>query len=145
MIRVRPYPSVQLALNNQPVLLHNINIRLEMVREDKDMSGQRSTTAKSDKGLKAKQLTVSGLIPYQKADWLTALFKLAEAETDKGEQVKYRVVCVTSQAVNMREATFTGAVTADELHDKLAWAVSFKLREVNSIAEKKNNAPKSHK
>jgi len=37
----------------------------------------------------------------------------------------------------MREVQFTGTVNATEMGGRLAWSVSFTLREVNSIAEKK--------
>ncbi|MDY4281044.1 MAG: hypothetical protein SOX56_08275 [[Pasteurella] mairii] len=133
----KSHPSVQLALNGKPIYLNNILISVSLRREEKDMSGQKSSTKKSDKGVKAKALSVSGLIPYNRREWLTALFKLAEAEDSKGEQEKYRVSCVTAETVNMREVQFSDTISAQELQDKLAWQVSFTLREINSIAEKK--------
>ncbi|WP_416365195.1 hypothetical protein [Pasteurella multocida] len=77
------------------------------------------------------------MIPYERKEWLTNLFNLAEAENEKGEQVKYRVSCLIAEAINMREVQFTGQVSATEMGGRLAWQVSFTLREVNSIAEKK--------
>ncbi|MFZ7174707.1 hypothetical protein ACLSYX_07810 [[Pasteurella] aerogenes] len=130
-------PSVQLALNGKPIYLNNILISISLRREEKDMSGQKSSTKKSDKGIKAKELSVSGLIPYNRREWLTELFKLAEAEDGKGEQEKFRVSCVTAETVNMREVQFSETISAQELQDKLAWQVSFTLREINSVAEKK--------
>lgn len=130
-------PSVQLALNGKPIYLNNILISISLRREEKDMSGQKSSTKKSDKGIKAKELSVSGLIPYNRREWLTELFKLAESEDSKGEQEKYRISCVTAEVVNMREVQFSDTISAQELQDKLAWQVSFTLREINSIAEKK--------
>lgn len=130
-------PSVQLALNGKPVYMLNILMSVRVKREEKDMSGQKSSTKKSDKGVKAKELSVTGLIPYNRREWLTALFNLAEAEDGKGEQVKYRVSCISAAAVNMREVQFSNEVSAQELEDKLAWSIAFTLREVNSVAEKK--------
>ncbi|MFP4793410.1 baseplate complex protein [Pasteurella multocida] len=137
MTTVKRNPSVQLALDGKPIYLHDININASVKRDDKDMSGQKSSTKKTDKGVKAKELNVIGVIPYERKEWLTNLFNLAEAENEKGEQVKYRVSCLIAEAINMREVQFTGQVSATEMGGRLAWQVSFTLREVNSIAEKK--------
>ncbi|WBY65455.1 hypothetical protein FP3_000024 [Pasteurella phage vB_PmuM_CFP3] len=137
MTTVKRNPSVQLALDGKPVYLHDININASVKRDDKDMSGQKSSTKKTDKGVKAKELNVIGVIPYDRKEWLTNLFNLAEAENEKGEQVKYRVSCLIAEAINMREVQFTGQVSATEMGGRLAWSISFTLREVNSIAEKK--------
>lgn len=138
-------PSVQLALNGTPIYLHNIMMSVSVKREEKDMSGQKSSTKKSDKGVKAKELNVTGFIPYARKEWLTDLFNLAESEDGKGEQSKYRVSCTIAEAVNMREVQFSGEVTAAEQSGQLGWAISFTLREVNSVAEKKDQRKKKPK
>jgi hypothetical protein len=138
-------PSVQLALNGTPIYLHNIMMSVSVKREEKDMSGQKSSTKKSDKGVKAKELNVTGFIPYARREWLTDLFNLAESEDGKGEQSKYRVSCTIAEAVNMREVQFSGEVTAAEQSGQLGWAISFTLREVNSVAEKKDQRKKKPK
>ena len=135
-------PSVQLALNGTPIYMHNLMTSVSVKREQKDMSGSKSSTKNSEKGVKAKELQVSGIIPYERKEWLTTLFNLAEAETGKGEQAKYRVSSVTAEAVNMREVQFADTVNAQEMENRLAWQVSFTLREVNSIAEKKEQRKK---
>lgn len=129
-------PSVQLSLNGEPIYLMGFTAGVKMVREEEDMSGQESSTAKSDKGVKAKELTVSGTIPYKRQEWLTKIFQLAEATDNKGEQVVYRIAALSAQAVNMREGVFSGEVSADEQNTQ-GWLVSFKLVERNSVAEKK--------
>ena len=63
-------PSVQLALNGTPIYLNNILMSVSVKREEKDMSGQKSSTKKSDKGVKAKELSVTGFIPYNRKEWL---------------------------------------------------------------------------
>lgn len=138
-------PSVQLALNGTPIYLRNIMMSVSVKREEKDMSGQKSSTKKSDKGVKAKELNVTGFIPYARKEWLTDLFNLAESEDGKGEQSKYRVSCTIAEAVNMREVQFSGEVTAAEQSGQLGWAISFTLREVNSVAEKKEQRKKKPK
>ena len=112
-------PAIQLALNGQPIYLREFRANVSVNRENEDMSGQKSTTKKAEKGVKSKTLSVTGVIPYRNADWLKTLFKLAEAE-GKGGQVKYRISNITAQAVNMREGMFS-------------W------KEVNSVAEKTAN------
>ncbi|MGO8078283.1 hypothetical protein AB9F41_38950, partial [Rhizobium leguminosarum] len=67
-------PSVQLALNGTPIYLNNILMSVSVKREEKDMSGQKSSTKTSDKGVKAKELSVTGFIPYNRKEWLTQLF-----------------------------------------------------------------------
>lgn len=138
-------PSVQLALNGTPIYLNNILMSVSVKREEKDMSGQKSSTKKSDKGVKAKELNVTGFIPYSQKEWLTKLFNLAESEDGKGEQSKYRVSCTIAEAVNMREVQFSGEVSAIEQSGQLGWSVSFTLREVNSVAEKKDQRKKKPK
>ncbi|OOF35533.1 hypothetical protein BKK49_12490 [Rodentibacter rarus] len=138
-------PSVQLALNGTPIYLHNILMTVSVKREEKDMSGQKSSTKKSDKGVKAKELSVTGFIPYNRKEWLTQLFNFAELEDGKGEQSKYRISCTVAEAVNMREVQFSGEVSATEQNGQLGWAISFTLREVNSVAEKKDQRKKKPK
>jgi len=82
MTTIKRNPSVQLALDGKPIYLHDININASVKREDKDMSGQKSSTKKTDKGVKAKELNVIGVIPYDRKEWLTNLFNLAEAENE---------------------------------------------------------------
>lgn len=135
-------PSVQLALNGKPVYMYNLLTSISVKREQKDMSGQKSSTKKTDKGVKAKELQVSGVIPYNRKEWLTELFNLAESENSNGEQTKYRISSVTAEAVNMREVQFSDTVTANEMQDKLAWQVSFTLKEINSVSEKKEQRKK---
>ncbi|HDR1858510.1 hypothetical protein ACFGYG_04925 [Pasteurella multocida] len=129
-------PSVQLALDGKPIYLRNFKASVSFTREEKDMSGQKSSTKKSDKGVKAKKLKVSGMIPYADVEWLKTLMQFAEAVDDKNEQKKYRLANRTAEAVNMREAVFSGEVSITESAMQ-AWDISFELSEVNSVAEKK--------
>ncbi|MGX2949385.1 baseplate complex protein [Ursidibacter sp. B-7004-1] len=137
----RPKPSVQLALDGKPVYLHNFLATVKVSREEKDMSGQKSSTKKSDKGVKAKEISITGLIPFREKKWLTDLFTLAEATTGKNEQKKYRITNVSAEAINMREVQFSGDISAVEQNVQ-GWSVSFTLREVNSVAEKKEQRAK---
>lgn len=105
--------------------------------KDKDQSGQTSGTQKSEGGIKAKELNVSGLIPFRNSEDLSRLFSLAEGVDDGGKQIVYRVSNTTATAINMRQATFTGRLSAPESESLRAWNVSFTLREYSSVPEKK--------
>ncbi|MGC6248952.1 hypothetical protein ACNO7P_11035 [Bisgaard Taxon 45] len=137
MTNIHRNPSVQLSLDGKPIYLYKINMSISMKRDDKDMSGQKSSTKHTDKGIKAKEINVSGIIPYNRKEWLANLFKLAEAENEKGEQATYRISSMSANAINMREVRFSDGISASEDDGQMAWQVSFLLREVNSISEKK--------
>ncbi|MDP8173693.1 hypothetical protein QJU93_10030 [Pasteurella skyensis] len=129
-------PSIQLALNGQGVLLHNFLATAKIKREAKDMSGQASSTKNSDKGIKAKTLTISGLIPFRNKKWLLDLVNLAEAVDKKGEQVIYRISNISAEAINMRKGVFSGDLNITE-QSVQGWNISFTLKEVDSVSEKK--------
>lgn len=128
-------PSIQLALNGQAIYLRGFKATVKVSREEKDTSGQDSSTASSDKGVKAKELNITGQIPFRNAEWLKVLFQLAEATDSKGEQVQYRISNMTAEAVNMRMGVFSGEVQATQETGQ-SWSVSFTLKEKDSVAEK---------
>lgn len=131
-------PSIQLTLNGEPVYLMEFKATAKMNRETEDMSGQESSTAKSNKGIKAKELHITGLVPFNRREWLSAIFQMAESEDEKGNQTVYRIANLSAETVNMREGVFKGEVTAEE-QSVQGWVVSFVLAEENSVAEKKAN------
>lgn len=143
-VQDRSFPSVQLALNGKPIYLREFSATVSVKREEEDMSGQESSTQKSDKGMKAKELTISGVVPYRNPEWLSEIFQLAEATDKKGELVKYRITNFTANSVNMREGYFGGEISASE-ETVQGWKVSFKLTEQNSVAEKKAKRKKKPK
>lgn len=129
-------PSIQLSLNGEPIYLMEFQSTVKVIRQDEEMSGQENSTARADKGIKAKELHVRGLIPFAREQWLTRLFQLAEASNSKGEQVTYRIANFSAGAVNMREGVFSGEITAEEQAVQ-GWIVNFVLVEQHSVAEKK--------
>lgn len=116
-----------------------LSLKVEAVLpfKDKDQSGQTSGTQKSEGGIKAKELNVTGLIPFNRSDDLTRIFALAEGVDSGGKQTVYRVSNLTATAIGMRQATFTGRLSAPESESLRAWNVSFTLREYSSVPEKK--------
>ena len=128
---------IVLALNGEAILMKNIIATPSMQIQDKDQSGQASSTANAEQGIKSKELRVSGLIPFSDEKQLKRLFELVEAKESNGAMKKYRVAHEVAQTINLREATFSGAIDAAQQTDKMAWLVNFTLREYNSVAERR--------
>jgi hypothetical protein len=128
---------IDFALSGQAIRMKNLEVSVSMRIQDKDQSGQASSTASAQQGIKAKELKVTGLIPYDDEAQLTLLYALAEAQDSAGNNARYRVNHDTARKIKFREATFTGDVSASKASDLLAWQVSFSLREYFSVAEKK--------
>ena len=128
---------IVLALDGEAILLKNILVTPSMQIQDKDQSGQASSTASAEQGVKAKELKVSGLVPFTDKAQLTRLFALAEAKNAGGGMKRYRVANEVAQAIKFREATFSGNIDAAPQTDRMAWLVNFTLREYLSVAERK--------
>lgn len=131
---------IDFALSGQAIRLKNLEVSVSMRIQEKDQSGQASSTASSQQGIKAKELKVTGLIPYDDEDQLTLLYALAEAQDSAGNNARYRVNHDTARKIKFREATFSSDVSASKAADLLAWQVTFGLREYYSTAEKKAEA-----
>ncbi|MGL4925608.1 MAG: hypothetical protein ACRC4K_02055 [Plesiomonas shigelloides] len=127
---------IVLALDGEPIRLKSINISVTLRLSEKDMSGQASSTSSAEQGDKAKELRVSGVISFSQAEHLTRIFQLAEARGDNGAKKRYRIANVTAQAVNLRQGVFSGGVDVTEMTDKMAWQVTFTLKEQMSVPEK---------
>ncbi|EOF6138143.1 DNA-binding protein, partial [Salmonella enterica] len=53
-----------LALNGQVIPLQRLSVSVKLNIRDKDASGKSSSTATSEQGVKAKEMQVTGLIPF---------------------------------------------------------------------------------
>jgi len=126
-----------LALNGEAIPLMNLKVTPTMQFAEKDQSGQSSSTANAEQGIKAKELRVSGTVSFRNVATLKRLFELAEAKSASGSLLVYRVANLTAQAINFREGTFTGAIHAPQQDNNMAWLVTYTLREKISVAEKK--------
>lgn len=125
-----------LALNGQAIPLQRLSVSVKLNIRDKDASGKSSSTASSEQGVKAKELQISGLIPYTSPEALTLIFRLAEAKAANGAQQVYRIGNQDAKAVNMQQGIFSGAVGAVPEMGLMAWKVDFILKEKLSSAEK---------
>ncbi|RTP93091.1 hypothetical protein EKN38_25435 [Enterobacter sp. WCHEn045836] len=129
--------NIEFALSGQAIRMKNIEVSVSMPIKEKDQSGQASSTATAEQGIKAKELSVSGVIPYDDEGQLILLYSLAEAQDGGGKSVRYRVNHDIARKIKLREATFVGSVKASKAANLLAWQVTFTLREFFSTAERK--------
>ncbi|MFM5046238.1 hypothetical protein ACEUBI_12845 [Aeromonas veronii] len=129
--------SAMLTLDGEPIVMKSMRISVSMQFQDKDSSGQTSSTSSSEQGEKAKELDVSGLVPFNDERTLSRLFELADAKGDGGQRHIYRVGSLLAKSVKVRQAKFAGRITASEQEGLLAWQVQFTLREHNSVPEKR--------
>ncbi|QCT18475.1 hypothetical protein FEM41_01875 [Jejubacter calystegiae] len=128
---------ITLALDGEAIQLADMKITATMQFQEKDQSGQTSSTDKAEQGVKAKELRISGLIPFSKPELLTRIFELGSAMDNAGKLHVYRVANMTAQAINLREVTFSGTIDAPQQDGQMAWLVTFTLREHLSVPEKK--------
>ncbi|KAF1367122.1 hypothetical protein [Yokenella regensburgei] len=126
-----------LALNGEAIQLKNMRVTVTQQFQDKDQSGQTSSTSKSEQGAKGKELRVSGEVPFKNKAVLRRIFELASATDASGQRQKYRVAHEQARAVNFREATFTGTLDAPQQDGKMSWLVTFTLTEHISVQEKR--------
>ncbi|SFC50235.1 hypothetical protein [Pragia fontium] len=129
--------GIILALSGEPIILKNMLINVSMAFAEQDQSGQTSSTTKSEQGVKAKELKVTGLVDFETPEILTKLYALGEAKDAGGGLQKYRIANILAQAVNFREATFSGTIETTAQADKMAWQVGFTLKEHVSVSEKR--------
>lgn len=127
--------SSQLMIGGQAIYGHRLNVAAVLEMPKADLSGDSSATDTADKGVKPKRLTVSLMIPFSKARWLTSLSGLAEARNDQGEALPYVIVDMLAQALKVRQVIFSNALMINEMDTERAWDVSFTLSEYKSPAE----------
>ncbi|MCS3767008.1 hypothetical protein HNP12_001065 [Aeromonas hydrophila] len=129
--------QAMLTLDGEPIIMKSMRVSASMQFQDKDQSGQTSSTSSAEQGAKAKELDVSGLIPFKDERMLSRLFELADAKGNGGKRHVYRVGSLLAKSVKVRQAKFAGRITASEQEGLLAWQVQFTLREFNSVPEKR--------
>ena len=125
-----------LTLNATKITLKSIRITASQQLATEDASGQSSSTDAAETGIKAKMLSVTGLIPFTEEQQLTDLFKLAEA-TEGGARVTYRISNRTASALGVKQVKFSSNIEAVEQDTTRQWSISFTLAEVRSVPQKK--------
>ena len=129
--------NIVLALDGESIILKNPEISAEYDLPEEDQSGQSSSTNSSEKGIKPKKLSISGLIEYSTPDRLSRLIELSYQTENGGAKKLYRVANATANVINLREAVFSGKVSVSPHSSLLAWQVSFTLSERKSVPEKR--------
>lgn len=125
-----------LTLNATKIPLKAIRITASQELATEDASGQSSSTDAAETGMKAKMLSVTGLIRFTEKQQLTDLFKLAEA-TEGGARVTYRISNKTAEALGVKQVKFSSSIEAMEQETTRQWNISFTLAEVRSVPQKK--------
>lgn len=100
-----------------------------------DASGDTSSTAKAEKGIKAKTLTVTTQIRYKDESDLRELIRVSEAKGGSGAKV-YTIANTTANAAGIRQVVFSDRVSWDEQEGRKCWNVQFTLAEHKSVAER---------
>ena len=112
--------NIILALDGEAIIMKNLRITLGMQYQDKDQSGQTSSTTHAEQGIKAKELQVSGLIPFRDDKTLTRLATMASTTTSGGAMKTWRVANLTANVVGIRQVVFAGKLEAAEQDGKMA-------------------------
>jgi len=124
-----------LSLNSTAITLKSLRITASQELASEDASGQSSSTDVAETGIKAKVLSVNGLLPFNKAEHLAELFNMAEA-TESGARAIYRISNNTASALGVKQVRFSSKVEAVEQETTRQWAVSFTLAEYRSVPQK---------
>lgn len=124
-----------LTINTIAIKLKSLRVTASQTLDSEDASGQSSSTAVAETGIKGKLINVSGLIPFDNADDLAQLFDLGEA-TEDGARTIYRVSNKTASALGLKQVRFSGKIEAAEQETTRQWRVNFSLAEYRSVSEK---------
>lgn len=129
--------NIVLALDGESIVLKNPSVSVEYDLPEDDQSGQSSSTNSSEKGIKPKKLSVSGLIEFSTPDRLSRLIELSYQTENGGAKKLYRIANATANVVNLREAVFSGKISVSPHSSLLAWQIGFTLSERKSVPEKR--------
>lgn len=66
--------TAMLTLDGEPIVMKSMRTSASMQFQSKDNSGQTCSTSSSEQGEKAKELDVSGLVPFNDEQTLNRLF-----------------------------------------------------------------------
>ncbi|MDD9174509.1 adenine glycosylase [Aliivibrio sp. S2TY2] len=128
-----------LQLNQKTIRGEDIKTSIKLPFGDSDLSGLSSSTEMAETGTKAKVLTVTMVIPFQRKAWLTEIANFAEAvEQETGARVIYRIGHDAANAIKFYEGKFSGELSINEMDSIQGWQVGFSLHEHLSVPERKN-------
>lgn len=101
----------------------------------KDASGDSSSTARTEQGVKGKQVTVSLKLNFEDKEQLTALTQLAEQVDNSGKRTVHAINDMTANSMQIRQVKFSDTLSVRPINKLKAWLISFTLVEHISVSE----------
>jgi hypothetical protein len=123
-------------LDNYTVPNKDLRVSVSMRFESDKLGAQTSSTDTAHKGIKAKTITVSLMIPFVDANLLTQLTAIAEATRDDGSLHIYDITEDAANAMKVRQVQFSDSFDVRQDWQLNAWQVNFSLDEYKSVPEK---------
>ena len=136
-------PEALLALDGEAITLKDMKLSLSMKFQDKDQSGSTSDTTRAEQGMKGKEVKVSGTVPFRDIHLVRRLFSMACTTGSGGSLKVWRIASALTRSVGVHQVTFSGDVSVAEQGGKMAWEVSFTLREKLSVPERRQARSRS--
>ena len=128
-------PMITLRLDDYKIPGYGLRVSGSFTLKQQDASGDTSSTAKAEKGIKAKTLTVTTQIRYKDESDLRELIRVSEAKGGSGAKV-YTIANTTANAAGIRQVVFSDRVSWDEQEGRKCWNVQFTLAEYKSVPER---------
>jgi len=126
-----------MSLDGVSVFINSFVVSVVYSLPSKLASGNTASTQDIDKASKPKVLNCSGFISFKDSDNLKSIIRLADAKDELEKRVAYDVVCNSAEVMGVRRVKFFDDVVISEQATKRKWKISFSLREVDSVEEKK--------
>lgn len=123
-------------LNTYALPNQELNVTIDMQFDNEDISGETSSTGSVNKGIKAKQISVSFIIPENSPDVLKNLYRVAEAVDSSGNLLIYKVTNDLVNAAGVRQVIFDGRLSARQSQNSRIWVITCNFKEQISIPEK---------
>lgn len=135
-------PMITMRLDDYKVPGFGLRVSGSFTLKKQDASGDTSSTAKAEKGIKAKTLTVTTQIRYKDESDLRELIRVSEAKGGSGAKV-YTIANTTANAAGIRQVVFSDRVSWDEQEGRKCWNVQFTLAEYKSVPERAESREKA--
>ncbi len=125
-------------LNDYDLPTDELQVSGDLGINESAMGGSSSNTSTSHEGFEPKLLNVSMLIVFDEAEKAEEIFALGESLEEDGSQTVYDIINSTAQVMGIQKVIFTSKVSIRESSNhQESWRVSFTLKEVDSVAERK--------
>jgi hypothetical protein len=127
---------MKLVLNNKRVNGYDLSVMVTKEIADDDLSGNGSSTATAENGVKPKTFFCGIKIRFDTPNYLKQIDQLSEAVDAGGLRITYDIANETAKAMNVRQVRFAETLSVRKIEGINAWDVSFTLKEYKSVAEK---------